>query len=255
MPKPAWLALTLLCFVFLTSCESANRLLKAKPADLSAFVEHPKEMEPRKDRVPFHRIWISRNREVNRRAAAKTEIYFAPVTLQYLRPISKTVARNEVADGTIQRREGEVADRVRFEFMRAFAESTQPRYYLAKHPGTHSLTVEIALVELNPTSPAGNAYKTTAGFFIGFFASPLGYFTKGNIAIEGKVRNSQTHELVFEFADNQADLMTFYSARDFKPYGHAVHAIEAWATQFEEFTRTPAEHKVEETNFFTLSPW
>jgi hypothetical protein len=31
--------------------------------------------------------------------------------------------------------------------------------------------------------------------------------------------------------------------------------MDEWAAQFEEFTRTYSNHKVEESSFFTLKPW
>jgi hypothetical protein len=49
--------------------------------------------------------------------------------------------------------------------------------------------------------------------------------------------------------------VTFYTARDFQPYGHALVAMDEWAAQFEEFTRTFSDHMVEESSFITLKPW
>lgn len=121
-----------------------------------------------------------------------------------------------------------------------------------KKPTKNSITLELAIVELNPTSPTGNAIKTAAKFVVGPLAGIGGIFTKGNIAIEGKVRNTATRELIFQFADNEADKMTFYSVRDFKPYGHAIVAMNEWAAQFEEYTRTMPDHRVNESKFFTL---
>ena len=48
--------------------------------------------------------------------------------------------------------------------------------------------------------------------------------------------------------------MTFYSLRDFQPYGHATHTVEEWARQFEEFTRTRSNVRVKPSLCFTLDP-
>ena len=80
-------------------------------------------------------------------------------------------------------------------------------------------------------------------------------FTKGNIAIEGKVSVSSSGDPVFQFSDNEKDKMTWYSMRDFQPYSHAAVSIREWAEQFETFTRTTPDTRVKESPFFTLSPW
>ena len=94
--------------------------------------------------------------------------------------------------------------------------------------------------------------KTALKFVVGPVASLGGYFTKGNMAIEGKVRDSKSGKVFFQFADNDADKMTFYSVRDFKPYGHAIPAMRKWAEQFELMTRTAPGQSIKDTNCMTL---
>ena len=246
----------LLGLVFmLCSCQTGNRLLHAKKVPLSPFIEHPHVMMPARKRVPFHLIWRNFDREAQWRVVKKTEIYIAPVTLKYLRPVKQAVVRNEIRAGSVKRDEQGVARAVRAAFANAFITSAQPRYKWVKNPSANSLTLEIAIIELNPTSPTGNAVKTAAKFVVGPLAGLGGIFTKGNVAIEGKIRNSATKELIFQFADNEADKMTLYTLRDFQPYGHAAIAVKEWAAQVEEFTRTVPDHQVEESKFFTLKPW
>lgn len=239
----------------LCSCEQGNRLLKAKPVPLSPFLEQRHTMTPHRERYPAHYVWRNFYRDEQRRVAEKSEIYVAPVTLQYLRPVKQKLAQWEIEQGSLRRNEQQIALELRAAFANAFLKSPMPRYRLAPRPNSRSITLELALVELNPTSPRGNVAKTVAKFVVGPLAGIGGIFTKGNIAIEGKVRNSATRELIFQFADNEKDKMTWYSARDFKPYGHARVAIQEWARQFEEFCRTLPDHQVEESSFFTIQPW
>jgi len=236
------------------SCRSTNQMLKAKPAKLSNFVERPQEMRGFRERVPFHYAWSSPYPDIRAKAAQKRQIYIAPVTLRYLRPVAKALIRQEIELGSIDRNERGMAARLRNEFAWVFAQSPRPRYILAQRPGPDTVTLELALVELNPTSPKGNAVKTGLKFVIGPFAGLGSYFTKGNVAIEGKVRNSQTGELIFQFADNEADKMTLYTLRDFRAYGHAEESFREWARQFETFTRTPPGVRVEDSFSFTLDP-
>jgi len=238
----------------LASCRSTNQLLKARPVALSPFVEHPQLLQDHREHVPFHRLWVTADSGARARAAQKTEIYIAPVTLRYLRPLKKPLVRKEVAAGSIDRREAEMARQLRSTFAQAFGEVPPSRYYVSPEPNARSVTLELALVELNPTSPKGNAVKTAAKFVVGPLASLGGMFTKGNVAIEGKIRNSSTRELIVEFADNEADRMTLYTLRDFRPYGHAEYAMRSWAEQFERFTRASYGDNIGDTAFFTLDP-
>lgn len=248
------LALVALLLPGLSACSSANTLLKAKPVALSPFIEHPSEMKPDRKRAPFHKIWRAPYPDGRARVAEKTAIYIAPVTLKYLRPVNKALMEKEIEMGSLNRKEREMATLLRNQFAMAFLRSEQARYALAQHPNPGTVTLELALIELTPTSPKGNAVKTAAKFVVGPLAGLGGMFTKGNIAIEGKLRNSATGELVFQFADNEADRMTLYSLADFRPYGHATEAIHAWAAQFELLTRTAPGDRIEDTFAFTLDP-
>lgn len=245
----------LLALALLTSCGSTNRLLKAKPSPLSPFFEQPEQVMDTRKQLPFHKIWMTSDRELEALAVKKTRLYVAPVTLQYLRPLKKPLVKKEVQWGSVSRREDEMALKLRNEFAKAFLRSPNPRYSITQRPGPDTLTLELAIVELNPTSPKGNAVKTALKFVIGPVAGLGGYFTKGNMAIEGKVRDSKSGKLFFQFADNEADKMTFYSLRDFQPYGHGLKAMRQWADQFELMTRTQPGQEIKDTYCITLLPY
>ncbi len=256
--RSAFSASTLACLLALLalpSCRSTNRLLKAKPAALSPFFEQQGQAMDVRKQLPFHKIWMTPDTRAEVGAVQKTKLYVAPVSLQYLRPVKKPLVRKEIALGSIERREAGMALVLRNEFSGAFQRSPQPRYRIAQRPGDDTLTLELAIVELNPTSPKGNVVKTALKFVVGPISGLASYFTKGNMAIEGKVRDSKTGKLFFQFADNEADKMTLYSLRDFKPYGHAVYAMREWAEQFELMTRTPVGQRMKDTRCITLMPY
>jgi hypothetical protein len=185
----------------------------------------------------------------------KRRIYIAPVSLAYLQPVTKDLALMEMEAGVTERDEMEMARELRKRFAVAFLKSPTPRYRIAREPGPDTVTLELAITQLSPTSISGNVVKTASKFFIGPLSGVFGIFAKGNIAIEGKVTLSDTGVPVLQFADNEKDKVTFYTARDFQPYGHALVAMDEWAEQFEEFTRTFSDHMVEESSFITLKPW
>lgn len=247
----------LLAAALLSSCQNrtVHRLTKAKPAAISPFLEKRAEMRPTRHRLPMHYAWRNLDLDTQMEVMRRTGLYIAPVSLRYLRPVTKDWAKLEMDAGMTERDEVEMARELRSRFARAFLKSPAPRYRIAREPGRETLTLEMAITELNPTSISGNVVKTVSKFFIGPLSGVFGIFTNGNIAIEGKVTLSDTGAPVLQFADNEKDKMTFYTARDFRPYGHALTAMDEWAAQFEEFTRTYSHHQVEESPFFTLKPW
>jgi hypothetical protein len=124
------------------------------------------------------------------------------------------------------------------------------RFKSATGKGPHTLMLEMALIEMNPTNVVGNMarYGAPGG-------SALAPAMKGNIAIEGKVRDSVTGELYFEFADNEQDKFAVISLRDLSSYGHARTTIKEWARQFAELVSTPASHKVQDSAPVTVNPF
>ena len=243
--------------VLMCSCQSrvVQKLTKAKTAPLTPFLEERAEMRPVRNRLPVHYVWRNLDLDTQMKVMQRTGIYIAPVNLAYLQPVTKDWAKFEMESGMTERDEVEMARELRARFARAFLTSPRPRYRIAKEPGPDTVTLELAITQLSPTSVSGNVAKTVSKFFIGPLAGVFGIFAKGNLAIEGKVTLSDTKTPVLQFADNEKDKATFYTARDFRPYGHALMAMDEWAAQFEEFTRTYSNHQVEESSFFTLNPW
>lgn len=240
------LALALALSNCATSKTHLSPSLKAGAAPLSSFIEHPHQMKAQRERAPFALVWI--NSALPAKRAGYSSIYIAPVDTSRLRPARTNISKTAGIEKK-QRPVRDMANLMRQSFVDAFVNSPAPRLKVAPHIATNSVTLELSLVELNATDTAGNAIKTAIPY--GSVLSPL---MNGNIAIEGKVRDNATGELLFEFADNERDQMTLVSLRDFAPWEHAKASIKGWASQFEELTRTPPSHKVKDSLFFTLKP-
>ncbi len=239
------------------SCQNrtVQKLAKAKPAPITPFLEMRQQMRPVRDRLPFHFVWRNGAVEVQVEVMRRRKLFIAPVELRYLQPVSKPLARWEMAQGWTRRNEVAMAEQLRARFAQAFAQSPQPRYEVVSRPGPETLTLELAITQLNPTSVRGNVVRTASKVVIGPLSRLFSVFTSGNVAIEGKVSLSDTGTPVLQFSDNERDKETFYSVRDFRAYGHALVAMDEWAAQFEEFTRTFSDHRVSESSFMTLKPW
>ena len=241
--------------ILLPSCNSTNRLLKAKPTALSKAFDRPSLATDCQRNLPFQKLWITPDRKMKSEAMTKKKLYVAPVSLAQLRPVAKPLIQSEIATGYIDRNEMGMAAQLRREFIRAFQQSPRPRYQVVSRPGKDTLTLQLSIIELSPTSARGNAAKTAIGLVIGPLSGLAGRFTKGNMAIEGKLLDSKSGKTFIQFADNESDRMTLYSLRDYKPYGHAVHAMQAWADQFELLSRTPAGGRINDSACLTLWPY
>ncbi len=239
-----WLAL-------LPACSATNHLLKARPVRLSAFFENRSKAIDTNGKLPFQTIWTTTDTKVLQEGNAARKIYIAPVSLAYLRAPKKAVTRQELRWG-MQRQEQWMAWKLREEFAAAFKQSPRPRYRLVKEPGEDTLTLKLAITELNPTSPNGNAALTLMKVAVTPAASLARWFTSGNMAIEGKVLTHPGNRVFFQFADNEADKLTFFNARDFLPYGHAEHSMRDWAAQFEQMTRREAGLELKDSSAITL---
>jgi hypothetical protein len=75
---------------------------------------------------------------------------------------------------------------------------------------------------------------------------------KGNVAIEGKLRNGKTGEVVFQFADTEESSSLVVPIKDFIPYGQAREAFRSWARQFEKLTRAAPGKRVRDTRVIGL---
>ncbi|HEY1048985.1 MAG TPA: DUF3313 family protein [Prosthecobacter sp.] len=255
------LPLTLCLSLAMSACSSTNRLLKARPVALTSFFEHPQLAQDARKQLGFQKIWTTPDRAVLAASLTKRKLYIAPVTLAYLRPVDKAFATREIEWG-LQRQEREIAIRLHQEFTAAFQRSPTPLYQPVRQPGPDTVILQLALTELNPTSPKGNAVMTMMKIAVSPVAALGRYFTTGNIAIEGKMMvampasqaggKTNRPATYFQFADNEADKLTLVSARDYQPYGHAVHTIREWAVHFEEMTRTPRGGKVRDSSAVTL---
>jgi len=250
----SWISMTMVALP-LMSCSTVSGVFKAGPARPTGFLANPKMMTPHPTESPFHYSAHSKSWEVHERARSKTQIYIAPVDTSRLRRIQRALARTSYSVRGQERPVSELAELIRLEFAQAFVESSSPTYQVVGVPGPESVTLELALVELDPTSVGGNAAKKLGTYFFSPLVTVASYgTTAGSIAIEGKIVCSDTNEIVFQFADREADRLSLFSVKDFEPYGFIEEIISEWAEQFEIFSRTPAQRAVGDSSWFTLNP-
>ena len=227
-------------------CATSSSGLKAKTVPVSAFLENARQMKPHRERAPFNAVWVNPKFEAVR--GNYRGIYIPPVTTQYLRAVDRPLVTVMEGAKAKDRPVAKTAEILRNKFIAAFRDAPGGRYAVAPGKRAGVLALELALVEMNPTNVVGNAVKYGAPG-----GSVLAPAMKGNCAIEGKLRDGATGEVLLAFADNEQDKFGI-SLRDFSSYGHARSSIRDWAKQFAELMRTPASHKVRDSSTVTLNP-
>jgi hypothetical protein len=248
------LLLPLVPLLPLCSCSTAKRALDAKPTRLSSFIDEPGNMRTQRS-GPFQQVWTSSPREWMMQSSTRNEIFIAPVKTGLLRPVSQKLSEMEMQQFGKERPVEQLATELHSAFVSAFQDNPSADYRVVDKPTANSISLELCLLELNPTSVTGNLAKKAATFVVGPAAGLAGRWTKGSVAIEGKLRDSPTNWMLFQFADREQDKMTFWTLRDFKPYGHCRVAFREWAEQFEKLTRTSNwRQNIKDASIFTLNP-
>ncbi len=121
-------------------------------------------------------------------------------------------------------------------------------------PRKDTMIIELALVELVPTK----AFMRIVADIIGYLipgVQTLGLTGSGSVAIEGRIRDAGTREIIFKFADRQQDKTSVVNIEDITWHGHVKEIIDDWAREFVELYDTPPTHIVKASNHFTLRPW
>jgi hypothetical protein len=232
----------------LVSCSSP--LLKAPAVATSSFLKSEPELKSDRKLSPF-------TLSGGTLASKKKGIYIAPVSLAYLRDASKALAKDRNAQAKRGQAARELAEYARTKFISAFERSPNGRYMIQTSLGADCLTLELAIIELNRNTLIG----ATSRFIVNNLALPgtdvmlakAMRGLKGNIAIEGKLTDPTTGEVIYQFADNEESRSAFLlPITDLADYGQAREAIRAWARQFEELSRTPPGKRVRDTGVMSL---
>jgi hypothetical protein len=242
----------LLLLIGLSSCTRLNVLMKAKSTHPDyGFINFRATPDKQSRRSPWHYAAFTKDRKILDLAMTRHRLYVAPVRTADLRPISTKLASMEY-DGSRAEQSAQVAKTLRAEFINALCHRQKPLYRNSPKPAGDALTLELNLIELDPTSAKGNVAKTVVKYTVGPLPSMgVGLFTGGKIAIEGRIRDGRTGAIIFQFADREKDKATFYNVRDYTPLGHAERTAREWAEQLDAFLRTPPGGQLKDSFFFT----
>lgn len=237
-PKIFWLALA---FPLLAGCA-----VKALPASSVGFVE-PELMQKPAD-LPFHKSWTN----PNFRADRYTEIRIHPVNIDYLPRMDwwKKLERGEGFKEDAKK----LAHYTYKIFREAFEEDPARRFQVVDQAGPKTLTFEIALIEIVPSTIMLN----TIGYapFIGTAAKLIrNTKSKSSVAFEARFRDGLTGEILAMFADREFEKMSPLNIKDVTWYGHAESIIHEWADQFVRMMNRKPGETIKDSKPFHLKPW
>lgn len=236
-----------LAAVLLSGCQ----VFEAKPAGDSGY--NP-GTAPMATRAKFlQQTWIAPAYRGQPVLSKFSSVYVAPVNTQYLAGQSWWQQQSS-KQSTLAHDANLLSRRMRAAYWRALANYPGSRLPVAARPGNGVLVIQLALVELVPSKAYWNAAATTAGFVLPG-AGLLSAAGRGSIAMEGRLVNGATGELIATFKDRRADKVAPINLGSYSWYHGAEGNIADWASETAELLNTPPGHAVERASAVTLKPW
>jgi hypothetical protein len=209
------------------------------------------------DDYPFHNVWFAP--EWN--SPDRKTIYIAPVDTAQVHNSDWWKEAEE--DGKLEEldelREDllELGEFAREEFQNAFREDDEKRFTVVDAPQDDSLIFELAIVYVEPNTASLGALGLAATVVM----APLGIAilaketAKGGVAIEGRLKNAESGEMVGMFSDRETGKFAPINTLRATHFGEVQKVIREWSEQWVKVANLPAGEKVKDTKPFTLQIW
>jgi len=209
-------------------------------------------MTEQRGRAPFDRAWVKPGFDKNAYAA----LIISEVNTDFLMRNTGWEAANP-ANKTLAQSARDLAQFTRDAFVEAICDDPKRRLEIVHRPGPGVAVLDLAIVELVPSHAVLSALGLAAPFARApavAIASKVGGKSTC-VAIEGRLRDSQTGEVLMMFADREEPPFRIISAKAVTWYGDAEDSIRAWARQLVELANTPKSYEVKDAPNFSLNPW
>lgn len=252
------LLLALLLVITSVSCRSTQRLVKAFPAEPSAFLVNQHALvKTEAKKSPFLRDWRNADSKAWLEAAKRANICIAPVSIDHLRPMTRTLSKIEVSEKSRQKNVRKLADYFQEEIQKTFKNAPKGGREVVAKEDADSLVLEVAIIEFNPNSMIGGVLRKGINILLWPGAeTAVSHKLKGYMAIEGRLRDAKTKQVLYEFADaeqNRSGIILY--VHDYTTYTYFRKACREWAKQIEEVIRTEAATSVKDGPAATLLLW
>ena len=203
----------------------------------------------RQDRpdIPFQRVWIKPGTDFKNYRS----IYIALVNTDYVIKSESWKTVGKIDD--VQQDLAEAALYMRNSFINTFKQTPSNRFKIAIVPGPGALSLELALVELVPNSPA---MKTASLIpLYGLAVGAVDSVDPDTVAFEARIRDGKTGDIIMIFADRRKAKGNIVSVKNFTYYSHAYTLMDDWAKEFVAVLNKRPGETVEKSSGFELKPW
>lgn len=233
-----------------TGCQKVMDKMKAKPLPDSGFLQDSAAMQERTTDFPFQRYWCRGDV-----MQGFTQIKIAPVNTQYIQEQNFWQQLHPLKSTELKKDIPEIAAYMQTAFEKAVRDDPQQRFELVESATVETEILELALIRVVP----GKAFFNAASKVGGFFAAGVGeaaMLGKASVAMEGRVRDGATNEIVCMFADREKAKSSLIHLEDYSWYGNVHEIIDEWAKQWIEINNSADPvHEVKDSKPFTLKPW
>ncbi|NMC62058.1 MAG: DUF3313 domain-containing protein [SAR324 cluster bacterium] len=243
----------ILFILFLIGIASCT-VFKAAPIAPTSFLQHGAEMQHLPEEFPFDSVWIA-DKE-------KLSILCMRFSRLILSPVQSNLAEEKIRDldfasDILKDRIEELHEMARYIEVRFESEINDiigRPIQIVEAPVPDTLGIELALIEVRPRNTAISIVGTVGGILVPF-GGVVRLFGKGSIAIEGKIKDAYTQELLFEFKDREIDKTAPFSIKDFQRYAHIREVIDEWSKDFGKLIATNFKQKIPEGVPVTIDPF
>jgi hypothetical protein len=224
---------------------------KAGPAPDSGFLPKTRTMQERTDCFPFQRYHCDWGE-----MATFTSIIVAPVDTTHIERLSwwETINTRAWSKTRLHEDRLRMAEEMQESFERAIRDDPKRRFRIADRPGPHTALLELALTELVPSKVFFNIITTAAGFFVPG-AGAIDILGQSTVAMEGRVRDSESGQIVCMFADREKPKFAPIYLGSYTWYVPAREIINEWAKQFLAINNVQDPLKVKDSRVWRLRPW
>lgn len=233
--------------VFFASCTQTARTEAALDhIPKTAFADVPLQVW----NAPFQGLWVNPNVDLHRESPRK--LYIAPVTTDYMTESPRRRWFPEEYAEVMRELSGlfdrELKEKVRLQ------PSLQSS--LVDRRDQAELALEVALVKLDRTLVGVNLLSMGTSFFVPGVSYALGFLSKGDMAMVGRVREVESGRILAVFGDYRQDEPTvFGSLRDYTMYGSHRRTIRMWSDKLAELLAAGGKGHVAPATWMTLNPF
>lgn len=234
---------------------SGCSILKASSPETSDFLPYPYRLKEMNDMFPaFSAAWIEEPVKLTKIITSKKKLVVKPVVTTFAERKIEEQSGSERSRKMRNEELQEIARYMQVSFESVIKMDTSHPLKISNEISSDTLILELALTEVSPTNPYINTLGTAAGFFVpgGGLVKIAG---KGEVAMEGLLRDGAGGSVIMEFKDRETDKAAPFTIKDFQEYAHIREAIQDWAMQTARILTDPVTLVVEDSSPVTLLPF